>query len=34
MGVDLLDGYRAVDVSKALRLAQKAIELDPEFAEA
>jgi adenylate cyclase len=34
MGVDLLDGYRAVDVSKALRLAQKAIELDPVFAEA
>jgi adenylate cyclase len=34
IGADLLDGYRAVDVPEALRLAQKAIDIDPEYAQA
>ena len=34
MGVDLLDGYKAINVPGALRLAQKAIDLDPEYVEA
>jgi len=33
-GADLVDGYQAVDVPEALRLAQKAIEIDPEYAQA
>jgi adenylate cyclase len=33
-GADLLDGYRTVDVPEALRLAQKAIDIDPEYAQA
>ena len=34
IGADLLDGYRAVDVPEALRLAQKAIDIDPKYAQA
>ncbi len=34
IGTDLLDGYRTVDVSEALRLAQKAIDIDPDYAQA
>jgi adenylate cyclase len=34
IGADLLDGYRTVDVPEALRLGQKAIDIDPEYAQA
>ena len=34
IGTDLLHGYRKGDISEALRLGQKAIDIDPEYAEA
>jgi adenylate cyclase len=34
IGTDLLDGYRTVDVLEALRLARKAIDIDPDYAQA